>query len=233
MNGGNPLEALNALSQQNVSRSELQHVFKEKESIFSHSLPEPFALYITDKAGNIISSLHSKNGLQATGEDLAAARTTVEIVLFAIAGRSDVYLQGDEPGLKNWAGWSGFACEITDRQKEVIGYFALYCKSEMLDARMFPFIRSIVSLLEDEMNVRTARKGTPFAEHLTEQLLRFHLTPRERQVAALWMMDYDYKEIGRTMGISENTVRVMTNRLNGKLQVKSKASMILRVLGAI
>ena len=65
------------------------------------------------------------------------------------------------------------------------------------------------------------------------QLEQFDLTPRERQVAALWMMDYDYKQIGRAIGISENTVRVITNRLNAKMNVNSKASLILRVLGAI
>ena len=46
-------------------------------------------------------------------------------------------------------------------------------------------------------------------------------------------MDYDYKQIGRAIGISENTVRVITNRLNAKMNVNSKASLILRVLGAI
>ncbi|MGN7358069.1 helix-turn-helix transcriptional regulator [Paenibacillus sp. SAF-054] len=59
---------------------------------------------------------------------------------------------------------------------------------------------------------------------------KFNLTDREMQIALYWIKDYSYQEIGKQLGISPNTVKSHLSRINIKLQVNSKASLILKII---
>jgi len=60
----------------------------------------------------------------------------------------------------------------------------------------------------------------------------YGLTAREKEILNYWVQDLDYKEIALKLGISKNTVKVHISRINLKLQVNSKASLILKLIGA-
>lgn len=60
----------------------------------------------------------------------------------------------------------------------------------------------------------------------------YRLTVREREIIGYWMKDFNYREIALLLGISQNTVKVHISRINLKLNVNSKASLILRLIGA-
>ncbi|MFD0673419.1 helix-turn-helix transcriptional regulator [Cohnella sp. GCM10027633] len=60
----------------------------------------------------------------------------------------------------------------------------------------------------------------------------YHLTGREKEIIGYWMKDFNYREIALLLGISQNTVKVHISRINLKLNVNSKASLILRLIGA-
>jgi len=220
---------------------QILHILRDKEGVFQSMLPPPFVLIMTDEVGTVLYAMdkggivsESQNEPYAVGTELASPRCGINAVSLAKARQKDVYVQGDEPWLQSWVGWAGFAVPLRTGNNEIIGFLTLFSNSRLLRIEMYPFVKIIASMLEHEINLRTTRWGSSdFSEYLANQLERFELTPRERQVAALWMMDYDYKQIGRAIGISENTVRVITYRLNSKLHVNSKASLILRVLGAI
>lgn len=66
-------------------------------------------------------------------------------------------------------------------------------------------------------------------ERVTEQ---YRLTQREKEILSYWMRDYDYKNIAEMLGISRHTVKVHISRINLKMQVNSKASLILKLIGA-
>ena len=59
----------------------------------------------------------------------------------------------------------------------------------------------------------------------------YHLTEREKEIIGYWMKDFNYREIALLLGISQNTVKVHISRINLKLNVNSKASLILRLIG--
>jgi DNA-binding CsgD family transcriptional regulator len=153
----------------------------------------------------------------------------------AVEREEEVYIFGNEPFLQpEWRGWSGFVIPFYYHNKEIFGYFSLFSELESIDIQTYPFIKMMALLIETEINTGINKwGGIHFQDYLTRKLEGYKLTPRERQIAVLWMMDYDHKRIGLEMGISENTVRVMTTRLNSKFKVHSKASLILRVLGVI
>lgn len=60
----------------------------------------------------------------------------------------------------------------------------------------------------------------------------YHLTEREKEIIGYWMKDFNYRDIALLLGISQNTVKVHISRINLKLNVNSKASLILRLIGA-
>jgi DNA-binding CsgD family transcriptional regulator len=67
-------------------------------------------------------------------------------------------------------------------------------------------------------------------ERLKETNELYHLTPREREILFYWMKDFDYRQIALLLGISRNTVKAHISKINLKLQVKSKASLILKII---
>lgn len=226
-----------------VIKEIIQSILRDKVEGFRSSFPFSFKFLFTDETGTISFSLDnssqsSSKAMQSqagVGLNLNSEKAGTNAISLAMERKDEIYVFGNEPFLQQrWVGWSGFAIPLFQLNKEVMGYFALFAKLESIDLNTYPFIKMMASLLESEINTRLNKWGEAnFPEYLAKQLERFNLTPREQQIAALWMMDYEHKKIGQLMGISENTVRVMTTRLNSKLKVHSKASLILRVLGAI
>ncbi len=58
----------------------------------------------------------------------------------------------------------------------------------------------------------------------------FNLTKRETEIMQYWIKDYSCPEIGMQLGISPNTVKSHLSRINMKLHVNSKASLILKMM---
>jgi RNA polymerase sigma factor (sigma-70 family) len=67
-------------------------------------------------------------------------------------------------------------------------------------------------------------------ERLKEASELHHLTQREKEILFYWIKDFDYRQIALLLGISRNTVKVHISKINLKLQVKSKASLILKII---
>ena len=217
----------------------IRKIFAEKEQVFRRALPAPFVLLAIEESGEVVYALSHPEcrrthlgRIAEAGKNVLKNPGAILPVRMAADLRNDVFLTGHEPWLGDDAGWACLALPLRDADGGILGYFALFVAPHALGPHTHPYVRTLALMLESEINA-----GRPswadFTDYMGEQLEQFDLTPRERQVAALWMMDYDYKQIGRAIGISENTVRVIVSRLNAKLDVNSKASLILRVLGAI
>ncbi len=71
---------------------------------------------------------------------------------------------------------------------------------------------------------------TMMDERIKETTEHYRLTPREKEILLYWMKDFDYRQIALLLGISRNTVKVHIAKINLKLQVNSKASLILKVI---
>jgi DNA-binding CsgD family transcriptional regulator len=67
-------------------------------------------------------------------------------------------------------------------------------------------------------------------ERIKETTENYHLTSREKEVLFYWIKDFDYRQIALLLGISRNTVKVHISKINLKLQVNSKASVILKII---
>ena len=87
----------------------------------------------------------------------------------------------------------------------------------------------------------TLNRSDPFQETLwaftdlsreegVESTLRGSMTPRERDIAALWIERNTGKEIGKALGISPRTVDVYKTRLLRKYGVTSTAELVKQLL---
>lgn len=79
-------------------------------------------------------------------------------------------------------------------------------------------------LLEAIHVVHSKKRYFPpdIAARLTERMLRSQLTPREHQVLQLVAKGLTNKEIGRALGISDNTARNHVNSIIEKLEVSDR-----------
>ncbi|WP_155987979.1 LuxR C-terminal-related transcriptional regulator [Gorillibacterium massiliense] len=146
----------------------------------------------------------------------------------------NVYLQRSDFYLNSFNSWSGLCQAVRNSTKEVVGYIVLMSMNEVPYLFLRALAHSIIGNVEHDYHIHSERIKSWFIEEMFEDRLKnFSLTPREQEIAMYWMLDYDQKQIAKVLKISENTVRVFVGRINLKMHVNSKASLILKVLGAI
>jgi transcriptional regulator of acetoin/glycerol metabolism len=202
----------------------------------------PNLLMVTDNHGVILTiNGDERSILQAAnlnnigiGSSLSLSSAGTNAVSAAIDLGRPVWISGEDHYLDTMHNWVTMCVPIHAADNQGIGYLVLTAFQHISAPFMYPCIKSVALLLEYELRKTELQSKTWFVEEMLEERLKaFKLTLREKEVATYWLLDYDYKQIGKVLGISENTVRVYVTKINRKLKVNSKASLILSVLGAI
>ncbi|CAN7585706.1 LuxR C-terminal-related transcriptional regulator [Paenibacillus sp. LjRoot153] len=202
----------------------------------------PNLLMVTDNHGVILTiNGDERSILQAAnlnnigiGSSLSLSSAGTNAVSAAIDLQRPVWISGEDHYLDTMHNWVTMCVPIQTADNQIMGYLVLTAFQYISAPFMYPCIKSIALLLEYELRKTELQSKTWFVEEMLEERLKaFKLTLREKEVATYWLLDYDYKQIGKVLGISENTVRVYVTKINRKLKVNSKASLILSVLGAI
>jgi DNA-binding CsgD family transcriptional regulator len=67
-------------------------------------------------------------------------------------------------------------------------------------------------------------------KYFTEKSIFLSLSKREHEVLLYWISDYNYKQISRSLCISESTVRTHIQNINYKLNASSKAAIAVSLL---
>ncbi|MFD2672563.1 helix-turn-helix transcriptional regulator [Marinicrinis sediminis] len=167
------------------------------------------------------------------GSSLSMNSAGTNPVSTAMAVKRPVYLQGDQHYLEGMKDWLGMSIPLfSEHEPMAYSYFA--CGKDLPGSFIYPCIETLAGNLQNEVNKLELQNKSWFMEETLEKNLKaYKLTEREQDIAKYWMLDYDYKQISKVLGISENTVRVYVSKINNKMKVNSKASLILRILGAI
>lgn len=202
----------------------------------------PNLLMVTDNHGVILTISGDERSMRQAenlnnigiGSSLSLSSAGTNAVSAAIELQRPVYIAAEDHYLDTMQNWVTMCVPIHNAEQLGVGYLVLTAFQPISAPFMYPCIKSIALLLEYELRKTELQSKTWFVEEMLEERLKgFKLTHREKEVATYWMLDYDYKQIGKVLGISENTVRVYVTKINRKLKVNSKASLILSVLGAI
>jgi DNA-binding CsgD family transcriptional regulator len=166
------------------------------------------------------------------GSSLSIASAGTNAVAVAIELQRPVWINGKNHYLNTMKDWVTMCVPIRNSDNQCAAFLAFSTFRRVSAPLVYPGIESIAMSMEHELRKMEMQNKSWFVEEILEERLKlFKLTFREREIATYW--DYDYRQIGKVLGISENTVRVFVTKINNKLQVNSKASLILRVLGAI
>ncbi|WNR42386.1 LuxR C-terminal-related transcriptional regulator [Paenibacillus roseipurpureus] len=220
----------------------LMDVILRQSHLKTNTFYFPYLLIVTDSHGVILSingdekSVNQAANLNniGIGSSLSLSSAGTNAVSAAIDLQRPVWISGEDHYLDTMHNWVTMCVPIHNSDNVSMGYLVLTAFQPISGPFMYPCIKSIALLLEYELRKTELQSKTWFIEEMLEERLKaFKLTLREKEVATYWLLDYDYKQIGKVLGISENTVRVYVTKINRKLKVNSKASLILSVLGAI
>lgn len=217
-------------------------IVKKQELLSPQRFYFPHLIAVTDGNGIILhisgderSVENAERMLQiGAGASLSIGSAGTNAVSAAIELQRSVCVKGEEHYLEALKDWISLCVPVHNAERQIIALFAICTFRQIPAALLFPFAESLAALIEQEYS-RSELNGKMWIleSELEERLHQFNLTAREREIALYWLLDYDCKQIGRVLGISENTVRVYISKINCKMKVNSKASFILRVLGAI
>jgi transcriptional regulator of acetoin/glycerol metabolism len=220
----------------------LMDVIQKQGLLKNNAFYFPNLLMVTDGNGVIVHMSGDEHSIMnaarinniGIGSALSLTSAGTNAVSAAIELQRPVWIHGEDHYLDTMQDWITLCVPIHTSDNHAVGYIALCAFQEVSAPFLYPCIESIALSMEYELRKSELQSKTWFVEEILEERLKaFKLTLREKEIAMYWLLDYDYKQIGKVLGISENTVRVYVTKINSKMKVNSKASLILRVLGAI
>jgi transcriptional regulator of acetoin/glycerol metabolism len=220
----------------------LMDIIRKEELLGAHAFYFPYLLMVTDANGVIIyitgddvsvSNAERMNNI-GVGSSMSFSSAGTNAISAAIELQRAVVICGEQHFLETMRDWITLCIPVRNSENHIAAYLTFSSFHNIPGPIIYPCLESISARLEYQLKKAETQGKAWFVEEILEERLKnLPLTPREKEVAMYWLLDYDYKQISKVVGISENTVRVYVTRINNKLRVNSKASLILRVLGAI
>lgn len=227
---------LHKLSEHEIKRSvamngQLIHAVKQR------MLPLEFShlLLLTDPHGMVLYSSGTEEVMEKAWEYELSIGTSFALEhagLNAISSSQElkrpVIVKGEDHSLEILKGWSCFCVPIVEEQGAIAGFLDISTDKAFDCSLLVHLLEYISSLVEQDL------RDTSDDELDVDKLFEpFQLTAREKEVMRYWFLDYDHKQIGLLLKMSPGTVKVNVINVYNKMNVNSKASFILKVLGII
>ncbi|GAA0137283.1 hypothetical protein YSY43_41240 [Paenibacillus sp. YSY-4.3] len=230
------LKCLHKLTEQEIKRSvkmngQLIHAVKQR------MLPLEFSylLLLTDPHGMVLYSSGTEEVIEkvreyelCTGTSFALEHAGLNAISASKELRRPVILKGEDHSLEILKGWSCCCVPILGEQGVIAGFLDISTDKAFNCELLIQLLEYISSLVEQDL--RDMSDDELDVDKLFEP---FQLTAREKEVMRYWFLDYDYKQIGLLLKMSPGTVKVNVINVYNKMNVNSKASFILKVLGII
>lgn len=227
---------LHKLTEQEIKRSvkmngQLIHAVKQR------MLPLEFShlLLLTDPHGMVLYSSGTEEVMEkvreyelSTGTSFALEHAGLNAISASQELKRPVIVKGEDHSLEILKGWSCCCVPIAGEQEAIAGFLNISTDKAFNCSLLIQFLEYISSLIEQDL--RSMSDDELDVDKLFEP---FQLTAREKEVMRYWFLDYDYKQIGLLLKMSPGTVKVNVINVYNKMNVNSKASFILKVLGII
>lgn len=215
-------------------------LMSKQKKIYADSFYFPYLIMTADHHGVI----HYIDGVSkeradtlyniGTGASLALQSAGTNAMSASILLRRPVCLSGDQHYLDIFRDWVTICIPIFTKLEEPATYLMFAGSKHISYILLYPFLKTLAHQIQHEMEkLLLDDNGWVMEESIERNLGHYKLSNREQEVAKYWLMDLDYRQISKIVGISENTVRVYIGKINSKMGVSSKASLILKVLGGV
>jgi len=213
-----------------------------QEVVFKNTLPFPYLFVATtpeavvlERFGDVVSLREADRDGINRGQSLALESKGVNCFSIATVLKRPLFVEKNEHSVHSLKQWNAFVFPLNGPDGRCAGLLGFLFLELPFGPGAGPLLRAITRKMEltfiKKMKNRLLKSH--MFENVEENLIRLGLTEREREVASYWILDYDYKQISKAIGISEHTVRSIIYKINSKLKVNSKASMILRIFEEI
>jgi len=210
--------------------------------VFKKTLPFPYLFVATtpeavvlERYGDVQSVREADRDGIARGQSLGLDSKGVNCFSIATVLRRPLFVEKNDHSVHSLKRWNAFVFPLNGPDGLCAGLLGFLFLELPFGPGAGPLLRAIARKMEltfiKKMKSRLLKSH--LFENVEENLIRLGLTEREREVASYWILDYDYKQISKAIGISEHTVRSIIYKINSKLNVNSKASMILRIFEEI
>ncbi|MFB9324421.1 LuxR C-terminal-related transcriptional regulator [Paenibacillus aurantiacus] len=223
-------------------KQRLIQIAARQDGLWAGSFPYRHFVWLTDQDGcllhmrgsaDLLSCLHER-GIR-DGSCLRLDTIGTHALTAALDLRRPVYLNGTEHYKTVFHESASCAVPLGVQGGEPEGWMCLTCSADVGIAAMAPLVQAVRAVIERELASigDLVHEAADEEEQLQLALEELPLTPREKEVANYWLLDYDYKQISRVLDISVNTVRRHIENMYPKLGVNSKSSLHLKLKGLL
>ncbi|MCF2945744.1 LuxR C-terminal-related transcriptional regulator [Paenibacillus tarimensis] len=199
------------------------------------TLQFPHLFLITDSSGMVLyvngseQVVKKAGGFQiCTGSSFALEHAGLNAVSASIELHRPSIVCGEEHSLKILNEWNSCCTPIAGKDRAISGFLVVFTDMTFDCSVLINLLGYISSVVGHDILEKTDDDI-----NLDQLLNPFQLTNREKEVMRYWFLDYDYKQIGQLLKMSPATVKVNVTNVYNKMNVNSKASFILKVLGII
>ncbi|WP_310550521.1 helix-turn-helix transcriptional regulator [Paenibacillus glufosinatiresistens] len=194
----------------------------------------PFTLMAVSAEGRVLELIHSNETLRREAEQAGLRRglmldslhAGMNAVSLAMETGGPTVVRGVEHSHPVFRQWNCICAPLVFEDRRY-GFLDLSFSVAREVEFAVPFV---IKLAEDISAQVQACDPCMRRSRIQELFQEFGLTPREREVAELWMNKKGALHISSQLGISEGTVRNTVKRIYEKMKVSDRAEMIGRLL---
>lgn len=192
-----------------------------KSVVFIYTTVEGIVLLITGPK-ELVTPLDQQYNLGA-GSLFTIENTGLNAITLSIELKDWVYLSGAEHDFQLFKKWNCF-CSPIRQNGEIVGYldmsFAVEDDHLLMAALFTSTLKSIESVLDK-----------PDQQQLIyDQFQAYRLSPREKEIAYMWLNNCSALRIASELGITEGTVRNVIKKVYRKTEVCDKGQFIRKFI---
>lgn len=208
-----------------------------REEISAHHLntSSSHVFIVTDENGVVLETFGKESLLQRMEEMNLGKGTSLDLKYSGINGVSlakelkrPVIVRGDEHDLALFSGWTCICTPIVDNDGNV-AYLDLSFHYNADITFAIPFLKLLSNKIQEKLC--STKKYFSFNSNskISNLFDAFRLTPREKEIATLWLHNKTYTEIASELFLSSETVRCYIKKIHQKTGAKNKADFIKKI----
>jgi len=192
-----------------------------KSVLFIITSVDGIVLAVTGKK-EMVTSLDQNYNL-GKGSVFTIENTGLNAITLSIELKDWVYLSGAEHDFQLFKKWNCF-CSPIRQNGEIIGYLDMSFAVEDDHLLMAALFTSTLKSIESELD-------KPDQQQLIyDQFQAYRLSPREKEIAYMWLNNCSALRIASELGITEGTVRNVIKKVYRKTEVCDKGQFIRKFI---
>jgi len=200
------------------------------QSLVSNSI-SPFLYLLTDRNGILFDCFGTQETMDKldeinmrAGTSLSLTDAGINAISLSMLTGERIYLKGEEHDLRLFHDWACL-CSPIIVDEEMVGYidFSFYVEESPCHAMMI--LARLVEVLQRQHHSQEESTSS-----LDDAMASYRFSPRELEVARMWLDNRSALYIAATLGIAEGTARNFVKKVYRKMSVQNKGEFIKKLI---